>query len=405
MVVGAGLKVLAHLRLRGDIGHLEHQNAVMGRERAPSLGNDVGMGDGVAVGSVDEGVDAVVDIFLNGVVDRALGIAGAGAVVIDAEASAAVDELDVEAHGVELHEKLRGLSQRRLDAAYLGDLAADVEVDELEAVLHAAPLEHLGGLEELAGVEAELAGVAAALFPFAGARGGELDADAYLGPHLERAGGLEDALQLVELLGHEEHLLAHLLRQQRQFDVALILVAVADDKAVGVHVGGQHCVELGLAAGLEADVVAFAVADDLLHDGAHLIDLNGVDNEMLGLEIVFAGGLLEAGGCLLDPVVDDVGETQEHGGRDIAPVELVHEFLEIDSHAVLARSDIDVSLLVDVIVIYAPAVDVIKLGRVFHTPFFHCRFLFSTEMILSLNMSTLSLVSRGDTSSMCFAFM
>jgi hypothetical protein len=182
-----------------------------------------------------------------------------------------------------LHVELCRLAQRRLYAPYLGDLTADVEVDELQAVLHIDFLQNVQSLQQFTRIEAELAGVAAALLPFACARRGELDADADVGPYTELLRHVGDDLQFVDLLHHEEDALAHLLRQQGQLYVALVLVAVADDERVVVHVGGNDGVELGLGTGFQSQVVFLAVADDFLHHRAHLIHLDGVDDEILAL--------------------------------------------------------------------------------------------------------------------------
>ena len=53
--------------------------------------------------------------------------------------------------GVELDVKLCRLAEGGADAAYLGDLRADVEVDELEAVVHAHAVEQPERFEQFAG--------------------------------------------------------------------------------------------------------------------------------------------------------------------------------------------------------------------------------------------------------------
>ena len=167
-VIGfAGLEVLGHLRCCDALEHIDDEHAVVCGERSPALGDDVGVWYSVLVGGFDESPYAVVDVLLDGVVDARLGVGGARAVVVHAESTAAVDEFDVEAHLVELHVELCGLAQCGGDTAYLGYLAADVEVEQLEAVAQAHLVEELQGHEELGAVETELAGVAAALDPLA----------------------------------------------------------------------------------------------------------------------------------------------------------------------------------------------------------------------------------------------
>ena len=129
--------------------------------------------------------------------------------------------------------------------------------------------------------------------------------------------------------------------------------------------------ELGLAACLEAEVVAFAVADDLLHDGPHLVDLDGEDDEVLGLVGILLGSASEALVGLLDAVVEDVGEAQQHGCRDVACGKLIDDVLQIHLHAVLLWCHIDVTFLVDAEIVDSPAFDVVEFLGVFDAPFLH----------------------------------
>ena len=141
------------------------------------------MGNVVLVGCLDEGIDAVVDVFLNAIVDAALAVAAAGAVVIDTKAAPTIDELDVEAHRMELHIVLCRFTKGGADAAYLVDLAADVEMDEAQAVAQPQLVEFLQRHQELRRVQSELRGVTTTLAPLAAAVACQLDADAQVGVH------------------------------------------------------------------------------------------------------------------------------------------------------------------------------------------------------------------------------
>ncbi|CDF22978.1 unknown [Prevotella sp. CAG:617] len=113
MVVGRGLKVLVHAGQGDTLQHIQNQHGMMGRKRPSALGNDVGVRNIIAVGRLNQGIYAVVDIFLDGIVDRTFGIGRAGTVVINSQTSAAIDELDVKTHLVELYVELGRLAQRR----------------------------------------------------------------------------------------------------------------------------------------------------------------------------------------------------------------------------------------------------------------------------------------------------
>ena len=70
-------------------------------------------------------VHDVVRVLLQRVVDRGVEV-GLAAVVVDAQAAAAVEVAHVGAQGGQLHEDAAALAQRVLDGADVGDLGADV---------------------------------------------------------------------------------------------------------------------------------------------------------------------------------------------------------------------------------------------------------------------------------------
>ena len=125
--------------------------------------------------------------------------------------------------------------------------------------------------------------------------------------------------------------------------------------------------------------------DNLLDDGLHLVHLDGIDHIVLTFVVVFLRGFLETAPCLLDPVVKDIGETEQHGRRDITQRQFVHHLTQIDLRTVFAGCDIDVALLVDAEIGGAPTVDVVELLRVIDGPFLHkpnSSFIFSTLILI-----------------------
>ncbi len=239
------LRLLPYGKLR-RFENLEYKYGVMRGERASALGNHIGLRQVVFIAGIDYCRHGVVGILLYGVVHRAFARGAAGAVVVHAQAAADVDKLYAEAKLGKLDIELRCLAKRVFDNAYLVDLAADVEVYELQTVLHVATVEYVDSLQQLAGVEAELALVAPALAPFAGTRARQFDANAHIGPHLEPLRYFGNHAQLVELLDHKVYATTHLLCQQSKLDVGFVLVAVAYDKGVFGYIGGKHCVQLRL---------------------------------------------------------------------------------------------------------------------------------------------------------------
>ena len=148
VVVGRGVEVLVHVGHFGGFEHLEDEYGVVGGEGTSALGDDVGVRNVVLVGCLDERVNDVVDVFLHTVVDGAFGVGRTGAVVVDTETTAAVDELNIETHLAELHIVLCHFAQGDADESDFGDLAADVEVNEAEAVAESFLLEEIEGLEQ-----------------------------------------------------------------------------------------------------------------------------------------------------------------------------------------------------------------------------------------------------------------
>ena len=109
---------------------------MMSSQRTATFRNQVGVGDFVTVGGIHEGIDTVVDILLDRVVDTTLTGRRTCAVVVDTQTTAAVDEVNVIAHLMQLHIELRGFAQSRLDTTDLRNLRTDMEMDESQTVFH-----------------------------------------------------------------------------------------------------------------------------------------------------------------------------------------------------------------------------------------------------------------------------
>ena len=208
----------------------------------------------LVAGLLDRG-DDVVGVLLHGVVHRRVEV-GLRAVVVDAEPAADVDEARRRAHLVQADEDAAGLAQRVLVRADGGDLRADVEVQQLEAVEHALGAQQVDRLDDLDRGEAELRAVAGRLDPLAGALGGQAGAHADVRPDAELARGPDDEIDLAEAVDDDDRRAPEALRQQGGLDVGAVLVAVADDQRAGRVEKRQRDEQLGLAAGLEADALA-----------------------------------------------------------------------------------------------------------------------------------------------------
>ena len=87
-------------------------------------------------------VDDVVGVFLQRVVDARFEVR-LGAIVIDAQAAADIQVAQAGAGARQVHIDAHGLVHRGLDLADVGDLAAEVEVQQVQAIGHARILQLL----------------------------------------------------------------------------------------------------------------------------------------------------------------------------------------------------------------------------------------------------------------------
>ena len=264
-----GLRQLAVIGLRavrhaeevepGGAEHVEHEHAVVRRDRAAGLADDHRVREAAGVADARDAIDDVARVFAQRIVRRGLEVR-ARSVVVDAESAADVDVLEPGAEARELRVDLRQLVDGVLDAADVVQLRARVAVHELQAVEHAVRAQDLDELEDLGREQAELRAVAGRFAPAARALGGELHAHADLRPHLVLLGVAQDVAELGEILDHRDDGAAELGREDHGLDVAVVLEAVADDEPPG-RVGGHrhHREEFGLAAALEAEAEVGAV--------------------------------------------------------------------------------------------------------------------------------------------------
>ena len=236
-----------------------------------------------------------------------------------------------------------------------------MEMDQLQALFHVFLFEEIERFEQLAGCQAELAGVSPALFPFATSGGSELDAYPNIGAYTELFGDLRDKLQLIQFFYNEEDTFAHLLCQQGKLNVAFVLVSVADNQGIGIRVHGNHGMQFRFGAGFKTEIEFLSVTDNLLDHRAHLIHFNRVDDKVLGFIAVLFRCLFKAFGYLFDAVVQNIGEAKQHRSCHVTQLQLVYQFFQIHLYTVFAGFDNYVPVLIDTKVRSAPAGDVVKL--------------------------------------------
>ncbi len=132
----------------------------MRHDRASAFGNDRRVRHLCLVAHRLQVVDDVVGVFLQRVVDARFEI-GLRAVVIDAEPAADVHVFQARARLDELHVNARRLVERPLDDTDVGNLAAEMEVEQLQAVFHSPRLQLVEPLQNFGDREPELRAVSA----------------------------------------------------------------------------------------------------------------------------------------------------------------------------------------------------------------------------------------------------
>ena len=234
-----------------------------------------------------------------------------------------------------------------------------MEMNQAQAVLHVLLLQQIQCFQQLSAGQSELRGVATALFPLATTAGCQLDADTDIGLDTQFLRLLGNDFQFVKLFDDNKDTLAHLLSQQGQLDVRLILITITDNDGIALALYGNDRMQLRLRTGLDTQVELTSVRDNLFYHGLHLVHLNREHNIVLGLILILLGSLLKAAPRLLDTIIEDIGEAQQYRRLHITQCQLVHHVADVNLRIVLTRRHIDVSLFVNAEVAGSPTVDVV----------------------------------------------
>jgi hypothetical protein len=270
---------------------------------------------------------------------------------------------------VQLDEDARGLAHGVADGADGGDLRADVEVEELQAVQHPFLPQSLDRFDHFAGGESELGAIPGRLHPFSRALGGQARPHPDHGPDVELTGAADDGVDLLRAVDGDDDLAPELLGEEGGLDEGLVLVAVAENVGVGIFLQGEGDQQLGFAARFDAEAVGRSVFDQLFDHVPLLVHLDRVDPAEPALVVVLGDGRVERSEQLLEPELQDVGESDEDGQVAAPALQVLDQFLQIDGplpHAL--GGDLHVARVVDGEEVLAPSVHVVELGGVFDRP-------------------------------------
>ena len=360
--------------------HLDDQHRVVRRKRPAALGDEDGMRHLFSVAHFLNGVNDRVGVLLERIVDAVLAPA-VGHLVAHAQPAPDVQVADPYAAPVELRIDLRDLLDGLLERLDVGDLAAQVEVEQVQRIGLAVGFEALDEAEQFGNRDAELGAVAAGGRPLPRAARGQVDAHAQPRPDVQLGGQPHQPLELVVLFHHRNDRLAKLLPRQDQPEHDGVFVAVADQQRLVRLDVRQRRHELCLRATLQAQTVRTSGLHHLLNNLVKLIHLDRVDAVVAALVPKLLDSLSEGLVELHHASPQDVLETDEHGESRLWR-EVLHDPMQIDGLdvPVRIRTSSNVTALVHGKVAVRPGVDVVQgfgiLGRpggsVFRSRCFGC---------------------------------
>ena len=176
-------------------------------------------------------------------------------------------------------------------------------------------------------------------------------------------------LQLLHLLNHHNHFLPQLDAHERHADEKRVLVAVANNQAARLVLQRQPGEQLRLAPDFQAELVRLARVQNFLHHFAQLVDFDWKNAAVRVLIIELGDGGGEGLVDRLDAVAQNILEADQHRKLQAPPLGLLDHVRQIHHRAIFAQGHgDDVPGLIDVEVLRAPTIDVVKSARRLDVP-------------------------------------
>ena len=248
---------------------------------------------------------------------------------------------------MKLHIKLRGFPQCCFDATYLCHLAADMEMDQFQAVLHSLTLEEIECFEQFAGSQTKLAGIPSGLLPLAASRRSQFDTDTDIRLHIQLFCHAGNQFQFIHFLNDQENALTHFLCQQSKLDIAFVFISITDNKRVRIGIDGNYSMQFRFGTGFKSQIKFLAVADYFFNNRAHLVHFNRIDDKILGFISIFFRCLFKTIGSLFNTVIQNIRKTHQHRSRHITQLQLVDQFFQIDGYAIFSRCNNNMTFVIN----------------------------------------------------------
>ena len=120
-----------------------------------------------------------------------------------------------------------------------------MEMDKFQTIFHFLFLDKIESLKQFTGGQSEFTCISSTFFPFTTARRSQLYSDSDIGTYIQLLGKRGNQTKFIQLFNNQENTLTHLLRQQSQFYIAFILIAVTNDQRIRIRINGNHSMKFG----------------------------------------------------------------------------------------------------------------------------------------------------------------
>ena len=170
-------------------------------------------------------------------------------------------------------------------------------------------------------------------------------------------------MKLLQLLHHENHFLPELQPDQRGTNELIVLVAVADHETLRIGMNGDGGNQLGLAAGLDSEMIGQPGIDDLLDHFAKLVDLDREDPPVFVSVVTLGNGLGKGFIEAAHPIPKQIMATHQERKTKPSGSRLTDEFHQINLLPIAAAGTHDgMACVVDFHISFGPSLHIVESG-------------------------------------------